>query len=515
MFVKNALNAGQYVELAPVGLFITLQYNERGVLEKVFGINEKEDLTSSLLEPVYKSVPTNIPIKNGTTWVEGVLYTSCQVVDQGMMPYCSIESYTKMYLDNPSQFNFFAGSVRSMAVAFRGASTIRQWLEMAGFRTLPGFLVPSELTEEKFINIASSKFNFQFPLIARYIVFDGVAKYNVDTQIHSHIVLRVTCYTDINGYLKATILCAEGYKLVVDYSDVVKYNLHANSQIVLGMNGNIIYSATTDNKKRPKRLDTVKCDVCGKKISVVFNEPTICEDEGCMSRLYPDLTHMVVKLGLPVLRESTYLDLVSSKSITCLSDVFILPEYVDCKIDTTLGALLNAIVPVRHVQDRSIFTAFANKCTNNIQTFRYYISHPEKIGCDLSMSGKAVESFKAWISVPANLLSVETILSSDNISIKLTDKKFDGEPILRGQTIMVTGKFRHGDLSTIVSILESYSATVVLDFNENVTSIVVGDLHEDVSGTAIRQGKKRHVPVIEESEFFQWYEIDNDLEENL
>ena len=97
----------------------------------------------------------------------------------------------------------------------------------------------------------------------------------------------------------------------------------------------------------------------------------------------------------------------------------------------------------------------------------------------------------------------------------VVDKKFDGPAIFRNKTILITGKFRHGDFNEVASILQSYSAKVVFDFSESVDCLVVGDLMESTNGQFVRNCKQLNIPVFEESRFFRMYDIDNDLKSNL
>ena len=92
---------------------------------------------------------------------------------------------------------------------------------------------------------------------------------------------------------------------------------------------------------------------------------------------------------------------------------------------------------------------------------------------------------------------------------------FDGAPIFRNKTIFITGTFKHGSLADIKSILESYSATVVTDFDSYIQCVLVGDIKEDIEGQAIIAARELHLPIFSESEFFARYEIDEDLEKFL
>ncbi|MBQ3184550.1 MAG: hypothetical protein IJB54_01060, partial [Firmicutes bacterium] len=83
MFVRNLLRPSDFVTLVPVGMPTTLQYNDTGMLEKVYWgytPETREDLSSRMLSAAkitdeVKPFPFKIPLKEGTTWIMGVLYS--------------------------------------------------------------------------------------------------------------------------------------------------------------------------------------------------------------------------------------------------------------------------------------------------------------------------------------------------------------------------------------------------------------------------------------------------------
>ena len=105
---------------------------------------------------------------------------------------------------------------------------------------------------------------------------------------------------------------------------------------------------------------------------------------------------------------------------------------------------------------------------------------------------------------PKLILYINTVI--DSADIVQENKAFEGAPIFRGKEIVITGRFRHGNNNFIKSIFESYGAT---------GCVVVGDIPEDVSGIAIRKAKKARIDVFDESTFFNMYDIDADLNENM
>ena len=91
MYVKNLLNAGTYFIPVPVGLPLTVQYGASGRLQKVYYghvLEKAVDLSKELLSNFISTdiVPTEIPMKNGTTWIRGILYTETVYPIDGVLP---------------------------------------------------------------------------------------------------------------------------------------------------------------------------------------------------------------------------------------------------------------------------------------------------------------------------------------------------------------------------------------------------------------------------------------------
>ena len=83
-------------------------------------------------------------------------------------------------------------------------------------------------------------------------------------------------------------------------------------------------------------------------------------------------------------------------------------------------------------------------------------------------------------------------------------------PILRNKTICVTGKFIHGTLEDIISIIQSYSGKVVTSFDNSVSFVVVGHF-ENEDPNIIELAIGYHIPVYGEDDFFRYYGIDADM----
>jgi NAD-dependent DNA ligase len=123
--------------------------------------------------------------------------------------------------------------------------------------------------------------------------------------------------------------------------------------------------------------------------------------------------------------------------------------------------------------------------------------------------------FIEWLSDPHNILLFDTIIGLSQITITLKSKKFDGLPILRDKAIYLTGDFKRGMYRDIVSLLESFSATVVTDFTDKVNCVVIGDMHQNIDGRVVRKARENKIPVFEESQLFKMYSLDEDIKNNL
>ena len=259
----------------------------------------------------------------------------------------------------------------------------------------------------------------------------------------------------------------------------------------------------------------ISCPACGKKYLVPMSGPTCCDDPDCTSFLYRKMVQFCNVLKLPDFEYDTFQKMIRDGEVSSILDILNIEPISTFKIKATIPTLLRAIVPMLDVGDSSIFSQISNNCNNSIETVEYYLKNPEKLSTDFHIEGLSFNKFVSWISRIENLHDAVKLLHSPNISVMVVDKKFDGPAIFRNKTILITGKFRHGDFNEVASILQSYSAKVVFDFSESVDCLVVGDLMESTNGQFVRNCKQLNIPVFEESRFFRMYDIDNDLKSNL
>lgn len=524
MYVRNVLKPSDFVTLVPVGISVTLQYNDRGVIEKVYRGNKENriDISNDILAPVHNSpkkpFPFKIPIKGGTTWVSGVIYTNQTFAASGKLPECIHDDMVSAYKLDSSKFSFFAGNVHSLSAIFRGATHVRKWLAMSAFEVLPGSLVPNNLSRSTFNDLVKrSGFQFKYPQIASYIVFRGNDCFTVDTQLNQYVVNSVHVFTDDYGNIKARLSLKDqkDFSPVTDYSDIVNHNIQTGSLVIFDIYKNIIYAECIDGKKRDKRGFKYVCADCGMSFKVPESGLTICPNTECTSRMYPRISKLTKVLNMPELSYESYRKYVNDHQILSILDIFELSQYKELTVSTTLANILKALVPVADVPNADIYTLIANKCTNNIDTFVYYVKNPDKILSSLGIVSRDSQKLVAWLKNPNNSADIINLLDMPNVMITLADKKFDGPPVMRRKTIYITGKFIHGSTGDIISVLQSYSAKVVTELDNSVNCVVIGDVGEDINSSAVRLARTNGIKIFTESQFFNMYQIDEDLKSNL
>ena len=145
----------------------------------------------------------------------------------------------------------------------------------------------------------------------------------------------------------------------------------------------------------------------------------------------------------------------------------------------------------------------------------YYLKNPTRISTELRMNDVHCKKFIEWITDPYNLTSVTTLFSC--VELRARTKKFEGAPIFRNNTFVLTGKFKRGSYKEIASILESYEAKVLPEINsiQAVNAVIVGGTNEDISGQIIKAARQLNIPTVDEDKFFAIYDIDSDLTANL
>lgn len=515
MYVRNLLRAGDYIELVPVGIPITLVYNHHLDRVKLGFSDTSEDITDTVLSTFRNNstVPAKIPVIQGTTWVKGVLYTSGLEHTEGSIPECIQKELLLKYIENPKSFNFFAGHVESLGTVFKGALAIRQWLQTSKFNILPGFIVPSNTTKKSFYDTVSAiNFPFRFPLVSHYII------YHKDTcQIHSTGIKQYVCksvskYIDENGYLKSKIKCQNAI-LDKHYTDIVRHNIKKDSLIVVDMYGDIIFTEHLTSESLVSK--SVTCPACNKTYRVPSEGECSCDDIQCISHAYKKIKQFTTIQNLPCLTFDDFQSYVKNGDVISFTDLFGVEPLQGLEIKTTINKFLRAIIPDEVVHSSEIISQLCNKCNNSWKVLSYYMSNPERIITEFFMVTPDARRLVDYFVDPGNVSDIITLVESGQIIFIETERRFDGPPIFRNKTILLTGKFKHGAYSEVASILQSYGAKVIYDFSESASCLIIGDIKENVNGQIVRNCRNLHIPVFDENQFFNEYEIDKDLQLNL
>lgn len=518
MNMRNLLNAGDYVVPIPMGIHLTLQYNSSGNLQKVYMgyTQDRSDCTDKLMDLLINNnlIPAKIHIVNGTSWIYGVLYTGFHSSKSGTLPNAVESDLASEFINNPLNFNFFAGNIESTATTFVGASAVRRSLALARFRVLPGWMIPCNFTNEIVHEwITSPQYTFM-PIITDYIIFH---KDNISIKsacLNQFFVDSISKYVDDNGYVKSEVTLKESdMKLCMDYSEIVKWDIHTGSLVIIDTEKTIIFCK---NKIKVKKYDSIiTCSYCGKRYEIPTDGLVVCPDIHCPSRLMRNIIQFIRVLKLQMFDSTTISNWLKSKTVTCIPDLLLLDEYKDKTVDISISELLSAMIPSALIAHEDLYAAFAIACSNNEQTLKYYINHPCEISNDLGLHHIELNKLIAWLSDGCNASDLVSILDSPQINIVATKAKFNGAPIFRNKRIFLTGKFIRGSINDIASILQSYSATVTTQFSNLVDCVLVGGLHEEVDGKAINFAKAMNKPVFDENDFFARYEIDADIKANL
>ena len=519
MFARN-LQAGEYVTLVPLGLPITIQYSERGSVDKVYtGHDESQwkDVTNPILTKmlINKQIPNHVYANGKVCYVRAVMYSSELQFGRGVLPNCIMNKYLQAYMDNPNRFSVYAGDmhINDEAVHATAVST-QQWLVTNHFGTLPGFVIPIDLDESKFETMAKRNFPFRFPLISSYIVFhkDNTVTYPI-TGLTMFQVDCVSCDVDQYGNILGDVKeCGSDTTHIVPYPQVIHNDIQKNSIVICNSEGNFIYVQNEIHATKLPRKIT--CSSCGKQLIVPSADVRSfrCEDHQCNSVLFPRVTQMLNTLGLPSMSFDRYKEVTKEiGNIFGILDVLELDEYKNTEIEVTLEDAARAIIPKDILPGSQQIKELCIGCANSEEAYIYYVTHPEAILSDLGLNRNAFSRLISWLNAPENSSDCVELLHMNNVKLIKTKKQVHESPIFRDKKIYITGTFFHGTTDDITSILEGYSATVFTQFDPLVDCVVVGDIPENVNGHAINEAKSMNIPIIEESPFFKMYRIDSDI----
>lgn len=519
MYVKNVLKPGHYVEVLPEGIPIVLQYNSSGHLEMAYyGFSGKTRVPSDVLTTLkqHESIPSIVPIKNGTTWVKGVLYTGRTLKQSIVFDENCYSQMIEDFINNPTSYNFFAALADSTALTLSNATAIRQWISISKFHCVPGFLINSAMTKELYYNMLKSIWTFKFPMVMAYVIFDGSNKPDIIYTGLGQIVVEDIQYdVDENGFI-SVLINSNSIPIHLTVSSALSSGLAQNDIICLDNSGDILHVSKTDASK-PSLPSLYCCPVCGKKTQFTTQSSIFrCSNTTCPTTLYTKVSHFLYALHIPVMSREEFDTCINDGSLTITGDVLSSTMYRDLEFNISLYQLLDGLIPIDVVRNRHVIEQFVNHCSNNILTLRHYISNPSDISSDFDIQDTlGLNQLKSCLTIEF-LNDVNAVLGSDNVHIVSTDRKFEGDPIFRGRVLYLTGEFNHGSKEEIINILTSYACTVTSVFSpDTVHGILVGDVKDNVDGIAIRSARKHNIPIMDECKFFEHYGINEDMKSKL
>ena len=527
LVTKTFCKPGSLIYIVPTGLLVSLRYDAHGSLNLVAkGFFEQGDpaiedasIGDDFVNAVIMNglVPGSIQVSGTTTIIWGVFYSDVFKTSVGDVPQCEYDRIIADIKSGNIKYKFYIGHVDSGAVSISNPTSLNTWGKMSGFSLLPSWLIPADANDKSLKDYVNSNIHypFKYPLISGYIVYEGTIKpYFYPLSLRTVTVKDAVKYVKHSGYIKYKVKYGADEWLYMDYPDAAFFNVQKNSQLVL--DGEVVIWSNTKSSNHSDRLSKrLVCKSCGKIIDVPDFGPMTCSNPYCTSLLYPRIERFCKVLGLDVLSKEKFDKYVGSNELQIFPDLLLLPEYKGVKIQKSLWEIIFACMPMEVCADKQWLIKFCNRCNNNYQTIKFYFEGPVRIYTELDMN--VSRRLANWLSEPRNILELDTVINSDQIDILVRDRimSFDGAPIFRNKTIYITGTFKHGSHSDIKAILESYSATVVTDFDNYVQCILVGDIKDGIEGQAIVAARELKLPIFNESEFFAKYEIDSDLEKYL
>ncbi len=505
-FPQTLCKPGAYVEPVPVGLLARLQYNSAGLLQKILiGLEGDTAVSDEDKKKLAKHVPPTISLQGGTTWVEGVFYSND-------IPYAPGDVETELvseYLANIDSLTFYAGHLTSNASSFVGSLNIRNWLNMAGFNVLSGFIVPVAMDDRTFdMLLSSGRYPFKMPYIAGYMVYEyeGTSFRYAPCHLSQAKVKSTDIHYDENGLLMSKITLYTNETFNLNYSDVVKFNIVPKSILLIDTSSGHAILDARGASATASISNVVECPACKKRYVIPGAGPAECDDPHCISHSYHDICKMLAEFELPEMSFERFNAVVASKDVWTVTDVFELPEYKGKEIHTTLSSLLRAIIPISVCANLDLIRRLVKECHGSPETLLYYANNPLRIETDLNIDGLQTQRLVAWLEDIYNISTIQDMLSI--VQIEPEPLKVNGAPVLRNRVVAITGKFLCGPTDDVKAILEAYGACVVPEIkNSKVDYLVTGGLHDMMDGSLIHAAREFEVPVVDEVEFFTHHQI--------
>lgn len=505
MINKVNVQVGDTVVVVPFGLVVSVTYNENGVISGIETYDKSVYLNHAVCARLQKNnvVPSRLVNRRGCT-VHGVLEVNGIDVKDVVNKDVSEVLLSCISSGNREvTFKSFMMESSNTPYSFVQQSALMSTL---GFNKCSSFVVSSN---QQLNRIGKVPAMLVYPKVSGYVV---VHKDSYRYEPESFQYLKVdSVQRDVNtsGFIVADVQFDNDTSITVPYPQVVKYNVQKSSCVVVD-SGHIVFCSDRGNLS--KKVDReFHCNFCGSLVTSPSDGYVKCSYDNCTSRMYPVVENMTREFNIPCIDYSTYRTYVDEKKITCLVDVFDLPEYKDMKISCTLGTLLKALCPVSAVKDRSFFDKFVEKC-GSFEAFYHYIENPYEIEQDMShfIDSHVCQSFVNWINVPENLLTVKSVV--DIVNVNQREFNLDVPKLFRNKVIYIEGEFNHGSYSAVSSILRSYGADIATTVDTRCDCVLLGDFvrnPEDVPTVNI--ANSYNIPVYTESYFFSTYDIDSDI----
>lgn len=528
MNLRNLLKPGDFVIPIPAGLPIQIEYGPTGTIKSIHRNDDCTNYTTSgnkVLSREFvtnfknaKVAPVRIPVKEGTTFVSCILVpkTLSRRPEGMLLSTLGDDIINDVEHNHVADYTCYAYYAKSYAIDLRGAHPILQWLQMVKFNALRGYVMSVSTTDTDENNINRrmlSELSLDMTIPMMYGSYRGFEFSQYSCGIRHMKIQSVDSTYDASGTLWATAEDRFGVKLWINYSDMLKNPVYPSQEVVLDNLSNIVHIYPRSKVKKSTWSNV--CPVCGAPIFTSGFDRSCCSNEHCTSKLYSKCTHFLKTLHLPGITYERFTSEMKDNKLFILSDIFQLPELSELQVQTTLSVLVSSVVgPINSNQYRSL-CAFINRCNNNVTSMMYFLNNPDLLRARTDMYEPDLEVIIKWFEDAQNCAVFDSLINNPNIVLGTVLKKFEGAPIFRGNRILLTGDFIHGTTDEVESILNSYNATIVHEMSDAVSFIVVGSTMSNINGRWIQQAKQRNKPVYYESEFFQAYEIDKDLRENL
>lgn len=514
MLKQNELPIGCTVRVVPVGKLADIKYNGNGIISGIYDTDGKttgDKWDSDLCVRIQKNgiIPSRLVNAKSCT-VRGVFHHNTAKIEY--LEKHGVDSDVESALQSIEIENveFQAFDLIDSNVSY-GAYQAATTLNMMGFEGCKSFVWNGDSSHT--LKIDTLQAMSDYPFVSGYaIVMNGKNSSYVDSNIRVERVQSIERIVNRTGYIDALIQTVRGNSYVVPYARIVRYNVMPNSLIVWDED---IKFCSDRNSKAKKVSQDIRCDFCGAQIHVPVtkNGYVKCGYDNCTSSMYPTIENMLSMFGVDCIEYPVYLDYVKSKKIRSLCDVMSLPEYKDTKIKLKISKLLSALCPPGIVRSADFFDKML-ECAKSFDAMLYYLDNPQDIKKDMLrvLNPIDIKSFETWISDPENLLTVKTFISMDNIVLVKDSVDIDVPKLFRNKRILLEGRFRHGSYSTVSSILKSYGADIVVEFDNRCDCVIIGGLEKNpYAFDSVAKAGSYHIPVFEEIGFFRDYGIDSDI----